>query len=122
MLLLSGSDYLTVFNTDQLHAQVLLFLNAFNTEWAIGLEVFGFHLFLLGCLVIKSGYIPRIIGVLLIITSLCYLITNFANLLLPNYENYKAIIELVLSVPMAIGELSLAFWLLFKGGKRPAGE
>ncbi|MBP2657908.1 MAG: hypothetical protein H6Q69_940 [Firmicutes bacterium] len=116
-LLLSGADYLTVFNTDQLYAQVLLFLNAFNIEWAIGLVVFGFHLFLLGCLVFKSGYIPRILGVLLIIGSLGYLITSFANLLLPNYENYKATIELVLSVPMAIGELSFAFWLLFKGGK-----
>lgn len=122
LLLLSGADYLTVFITDQLHAQVLLFLKAFNIEWAIGLVVFGFHLFLLGCLVFKSGYIPRILGVLLIIASLCYLITNFANLLLPSYENYKATIEPVLSVPMAIGELSLAFWLLFKGGKRPAGE
>lgn len=122
LLLLSGADYLTVFKTDQLHAQVLLFLKAFNIEWAIGLVVFGFHLFLLGCLVFKSGYIPRILGVLLIIASLCYLITNFANLLLPSYENYKATIEPVLSVPMAIGELSLAFWLLFKGGKRPAGE
>ncbi len=121
LLLLSGADYLTVFTTDQLHAQVMLFLKAFNVEWSIGLVVFGFHLFLLGCLVYKSGYIPRILGVLLIIASLGYLITNFANLLLPNYENYKAIIEPVLSVPMAVGELSLAFWLLFKGGKRPVG-
>lgn len=116
MLLLSGGDYLTVFKTDQLHAQVLLFIKAFNIDWSIGLVVFAFHLFLLGYLVYKSGYIPRIIGVLLIIASLCYLSTNIANLLLPNYENYKTAIESVLSVPMAIGELSLAFWLLLKGG------
>ncbi|WP_214659002.1 DUF4386 domain-containing protein [Candidatus Formimonas warabiya] len=100
----------------------MLFVNAFNIEWAIGLVVFALHLFLLGYLVFKSGYIPKIIGVLLIIAALCYLATNSANLLLPSYENYKATIDTALSVPMAIGELSLALWLLFKGGKRPAGE
>lgn len=122
MQLLSGADYLMVYKTDQLQAQVLLFLDAFNFEWAIGLVVFGFHLFLLGCLAYKSGFIPKTLAVLLIIASLCYVITNFANLLLPNYENYKATIEMVLSVPMAIGELTLAFWLLIKGGKRPTRE
>ncbi|WP_077611445.1 DUF4386 family protein [Clostridium sp. Marseille-P2415] len=54
----------------------------------------------------------------LVFAALCYLATDFANLLLPNYENFKAIIDTVLSAPMAIGELSLAFWLLLKGGKR----
>lgn len=122
LLLLSGADYLTVFKTDQLYAQVLLYLKAFNFEWAIGLVVFGFHLFLLGRLVCKSGYIPRILAILLSIGALCYLITNFAYLLWPNYENLKATIDMFLSLPMAIGELALAFWLLFKGGKVPTVE
>ncbi len=119
---LSSSNYLTVFKTDQMHAQVLLLLNTFFDGWAIGLIIFGLHLFVLGYLVLKSGYIPGILGVFLIIGSLSYLIQNFAVFLLPNYENYKAIFEMVLGIPMAIGELSLAFWLLFKGGKGSAGE
>ena len=75
--LLSGADYLTVFETDQLHAQVMLFLNAFDYGLLIGLVFFGFHLFVLGYLVFKSGYIPRILGVLLIIASFGYLIHEF---------------------------------------------
>ena len=117
--LLSGADYLTVFETDQLHALVLLFLNGYNYGSLIGLVFFGFHLFVLGYLVFKSDYIPRIIGVLLIIASFGYLIENFGNVLLPNYANYEAIIQMVFIVPMFIGELSLCFWLLLKGAKIP---
>ena len=116
LLLLSGADYLSVFETDQLHAQVLLFLNAFHDIWSIGLVVFGLHLLALGYLVLKSVYIPKLLGVLLLIASLGYLITNLANLLLPNYEDYKAITELIFIVPMIIGELGLGLWLLIRGG------
>jgi hypothetical protein len=112
LLLLSGADYLTVFETDQLHAQVMLSLNAFNDVWAFGLVVFGLHLFVLGYLVFKSGYIPRILGILLIIAGLGYLIDSFAIFLLPNYE---ATIGLV----TFIGELLFMLWLLLKGGKIP---
>ena len=115
--LLSGADYLTVFETDQLHALLLLFLNGHNYGALIGLVFFGFHLFVLGYLVFKSDYIPRIIGVLLIIASFGYLIQNFGNVLLPNYANYEAILQMVFVVPMFIGELSLCFWLLFRGAK-----
>ena len=120
--LLSGADYLTVFETGQLQAQVMLFLNAFNDTWLIGLVFFGFHLFVLGYLIFKSGYIPRILGVLLIVASLAYLIDSFANFLLPNYTNYATIFLLVVVVPSVIAELSFTFWLLLKGGKIPEIE
>ena len=76
-------------------------------------------MFVLGYLVFKSDYIPRILGVLLIIASFGYLINSFANFLLPNYANYEAIFQIVLGVPMFIGELSLCLWLLLKGAKIP---
>lgn len=119
---LRNAEYLTALGTDRLYAQALLFINAFFDGWAIGLIVFGFHLLVLGYLVFKSDYIPKIIGVLIAIGALCYFMQNFAVFILPNYENHKATFEMVLGIPMAIGELSLAFWLLFNGGKRPAGE
>jgi hypothetical protein len=115
--LLSGADYLKVFGQAQLHALALLFLNAYDKIWSVGLFVFGSHLLIRGYLVFKSGYIPKIFGVLLIIASLCYLISSAANLLLPNYESFKATVDMFISVPMTIGELAFAFWLLFKGGK-----
>jgi hypothetical protein len=120
MLLVSDADYLTLFTTAQLHAQAFLFLKAFAMDWSLGLLIFGVHLFLLGWLVFRAGYIPQMVGGLLIMGAFCYLTTNFANLLWPNYEHYKATIELLLSLPMALGELSFAFWLLLKGGKAAA--
>ena len=117
--LLSGADYLTVFETDQLHAQVMLFINAFNNGWLIGLVFFGFHLFVVGYLIFKSGFMPRILGILLIMSSMGYLIDNFAKLLLSNYTEYETIFLLIVAVPGVIGELSLAIWLLFKGNKIP---
>ena len=117
--LLSGAGYLTVFETGQLHAQVLLFLDAFNFTWLIGLVFFGVHLLFLGYLIIKSGYIPRILGILLIVASLAYLVDSFANILLPSYINYATIFLLIVVVPSVIAELSFTFWLLIKGGKIP---
>jgi hypothetical protein len=117
LLIISGVDYLNAFDVNQLQALVLLFLNAFHGMWAIGLVIFGCHLFVLGYLVFKSNDIPRILGVLLILASLGYLITNLGNLLLPAYETFIATIELVFMVPMIAGEIGLALWLLFKGGK-----
>lgn len=119
LLLLSKADYLAVFETDQVNALVLLFLNAFNSIWSIGLVIFGCHLLLLGYLVFKSGYIPKILGILLVLAALGYLITDLGNLLLPNHENYIATIEQVFIAPMIVGELGFGLWLLIKGGKPP---
>jgi hypothetical protein len=112
LLLLSGADYLTVFEPDQLHALVLLFLNAYNYVVLIGQLFFGLHLFVLSYLVYKSGYIPRILGVLLVFASLGYLTESFGNFLFPKYAE---IFVWVVTVPAVIAELSLTFWLLIKG-------
>lgn len=111
--LLSGADYLTVFETGQLQAQMMLFLNAFGYGWDIGLVIFGLHLLLLGYLIYKSGgYIPKILGVLLVIASFGYLIDSFGKLLSPTYEVNVALFTF-------IGELLLIFWLLIKGVRMP---
>jgi hypothetical protein len=113
LLLLSGADYLTVFETDQLRALVTLFLNAFRYGWDIGLVFFGLHLFFLGYLVFKldsPGYIPRILGVLLVIASFGYLIDSFGRFLSPNYD-------VSITLVTFIGEMLLMLWLLWKGAK-----
>jgi len=117
LLLVSGDGYLAALGVDQLQGHVLLFLNAFGDMWSIGLLVFGFHILLLGYLAFKSGYIPRVLGVLLMSAFVGYLLTNSANLLSPNYESYRAILEWPFLVPMVLGEVGLAVWLLFKGVK-----
>jgi hypothetical protein len=115
--LLGDTNYLTLLDTGQLQAQVMLFLTAFNDTWLIGLIFFGIHLAVLGYLIIKSGFIPKFIGILLVIASLGYLIDSFANVLLVNYVEYAEIFMLIVIVPGVIGELSLTFWLLLKGRK-----
>ena len=93
----------------------MLLLKAFNNTWLIGLIFFGLHLFVLGYLIVKSGIVPRILGILLIVASLGYLTDSFANILLPNYAGYKEMFLLIVAVPGVIGELSFSLWLLFKG-------
>ena len=113
--LLGDDAYLTAFEPDQLQAQVMIFLDAFSYGWLIGLVFFGFHFLAIGSLILKSDYVPRILGVLLIVASVGYLVDSFANFLLPNYADYETIFLLIVAVPGIIAELSLAFWLLLRG-------
>jgi hypothetical protein len=115
--MVNGADYLSVFTPGQLHARIMLSLAAFNHTWLIGLIFFGFHLLLLGYLIIKSGYIPKILGILLIIAAFGYLIDSFASFLLANYADFQTVFMLIVVVPGIIGELSFTIWLIWKGGK-----
>lgn len=102
----------------------VLRLAAFNNTWLVGLIFFAIHLFLLGYLIIKSGYIPKFIGFLLIAASAGYLSDSFANFLLRDYDAYKNIFMLIVVIPGVAGELSLTMWLLltgvFKGRQKKA--
>jgi len=89
---------------------VLLFLNAHVYVSYIWGLFFGLHLFVLGYLVYKSGYIPRIVGVLLIIAGLCYLTQSFGIFLLPKYEETFALFGY-----LSIIETAFPLWLLIKG-------
>lgn len=112
LLLLAGAGYLTVFEPDQLDALVLLFLdaNAFGIlVWGL---LFGFHLLLLGYLVYKSGFWPKILGILLLIASIGYLAQSYGHILAPQYDDLLSTVVLVMTIP---GELAFTVWLLWKG-------
>jgi hypothetical protein len=111
LLLLSGADYLTVFEADQLHALALLFLNAHELGWSIGIVIFSLHVFVLGYLVYKSGYLPRILGILLLLASVAYLVDGLAILILPSYEETP----IYIMIPIAAAEMLFPLWLLIKG-------
>ena len=108
--LLNGDVYLKAFETNQLSAQVMLFLDAFKNGWDFGLVIFGIHLFVLGYLAFKSGYIPKFLGILVIIAGLGYLTDGFGKILSPNYN-------VTISMFTFIGEALLIFWLLWRGIK-----
>ena len=110
LLLLSGASYLTIFAPDQLQALVMLFLNAHESAVLIWGLFFGLHLLVLGYLVYKSGYLPKVLGILLLIVALCYLIQDFGNMLFPEY---KALFTSIGS--LAFLEIAFPLWLLIKG-------
>ncbi len=106
--LLSGADYLNVFTADQLHALVMLFLNL-HRDGVLTAQIFwGLWLFPLGYLVFKSGFLPRILGVLLMIACFGYVIQSFAVFLLPNLN-----VNIIFFTSW--GELFFVLWLLIKG-------
>jgi len=114
LLLLSGADYLTVFAADQLNAQAMLFLNLHEAGYNV--IFFGLWLLPLGYLIYKSGYFPRILGVLVVIAGFSTLIDVSTFFLFPSYTE---IISSVVMVPGAIGEFGFCGWLLIKGAKIP---
>jgi len=111
LLLLSGADYLTAFTANQLHALVPLFLDLHEYGIHINSMFFGLWLLPFGYLVFKSGYIPRILGILLMIGWLGYMLEFFTFFLLPDFN---AAIEPVFMIT-GIGEFLLPLWLLIKG-------
>ena len=113
LLLLGDAEYLTVFEPGQLHALVLLFLNLHESGVYIWQVFFALHWVAVGYLVFKSGYFPRILGILLIVTCLGYLMDSL-GILFPGSEAVS-IVSSVLLPAGVIGELSFTFWLLIKG-------
>ena len=100
---------------DSDYAQVALFLDVYNYGTHISFVFFGIHILILGYLVFKSDYIPRILGVLLMVASLGYIVDSFANFLSSSYASNEVAFILIVAVPAVISELSLTLWLLFKG-------
>ena len=88
-------------------------VEVFNTIWLIGLFFFGIHLILLG----KILGTPRWIAIFLIIAGVMYMVDTAAHFLIPNYGDYSDLLLALVAVPSIFGEMSLAVWLLLKGGK-----
>ncbi|TVR68887.1 MAG: DUF4386 domain-containing protein [Sphaerobacteraceae bacterium] len=119
---LDDARYSTALGVDQLNAQVMVLIDAFNNTWLVGLVVFGLHLLVLGYLMVTSGQMSRVVGVLLMIAGSGYLIDNWAQIILPVYQDYETLFLLVVAVPGVIGELTFAFWLVLRGARMPATQ
>jgi hypothetical protein len=111
LLLLNGADYLKVFQTNQLQALAMLFANLYKNGFMIAQIFFGIWLFPLGYLFLKSKFIPKILGILLIIDCFAVLIWFFQFFF---FTDYKVILYPCLVVSF-IAEFSLTLWLLING-------
>jgi hypothetical protein len=108
LLLSSGADYLRVFNADQLHALVLFFLHLHDMGINIAGIFWGLWLFPMGYLVFKSGFLPRILGILLMIGCAGYLVQSFATFLIPDFQVNIALFTFW-------GEVLFPLWLVIRG-------
>ena len=106
--LLENGRHLTGFALDHRRTEALLKIEAFQDIWRISLVLFGLHLVLIGYLAYRSGYVPRVLGVLLAIAGAGYLVDSLGGI----FSNSNAV---NVSSVTFIGEAVLLVWLLVKG-------
>lgn len=114
-----GAEFLAAIDKPQRDAWAMLCLHL-DGKGAIFAELFwGLWLFPLGLLVFRSGFLPRVLGIWLIINGVAYVAMSLTGILLPEYAN--AVYNF--AIPALLGELALTLWLLIMGIKvAPLGD
>ncbi len=109
---LGNAGYLRAFEPGQLDALATLALRGHGPGFGVSLIFFGCFCVVTGTLIFRSGYMPKVIGVLMALAGACYLVNSFALLLSPALASrlFPAILA-----PAFIGEASLCLWLLLRG-------
>ncbi|MBI3438491.1 MAG: DUF4386 domain-containing protein [Proteobacteria bacterium] len=112
--LLVGSDHAMASTLDatQLNSVVFIALKLRAYAYLIGLAFFGIHMVLVGALIARSTFLPRLVGVLLAAGGLCYLANSTLTALRPDIA---AQISTYLLMPSVASETVLALWLLVAG-------
>jgi hypothetical protein len=116
LMVARGPDFLSVFNKPQRDALVMLLLRLHDHQNTAAEILWGLWLLPLAMLVYRSRFLPRFLGVWLVINGFAYVILSFTGLLLPQYGNKM----FLLSQPALFGELAFMLWLVIKGAKPPA--
>jgi hypothetical protein len=115
LILFRGGEFLSIFDKPQRDAFGMLFLRLYNHGQLISELFWGLWLFPFGLLVYRSGFIPRFLGVWLILNCFGYLALSFIGLFFHDY--YEG--AFVYFQPVLFGELAIMLWLLIKGAKVP---
>ncbi|WP_335871486.1 DUF4386 domain-containing protein [Bacillus sp. 2205SS5-2] len=115
LLVLTDVDYLQAFTTDQLHSLSLFFMNLHGYGYQLTALSYGSWLFPLGYVVYQSTFLPKVIGVFLMVASVAILCTFATTFVAPQHLDLVSMIE---SIPSVIGEFSLCLWLLIKGVRK----
>jgi hypothetical protein len=120
LVALGGDDYLKSFDPRQLHALAYLSLRVHSLGYGASLLFFGFCCILFGYLIHKSGYLPRTLGILLVVGGVGYVLFSLAQMLAPAFAGRVLFPWLML--PAFPAELGLCLWLLVKGVNLPKWE
>jgi Domain of unknown function (DUF4386) len=116
LLLFRGADFLAVIDKAQREALGMLFIRLHSQGIFIDEIFWGLWLFPFGLLVFRSGFLPRFLGVWLMINCFGYVFLSVTALFFPDY--YGAAFRY--SQPVLFGELAIMLWLLIKGAKVPS--
>lgn len=108
LLLLGGNDHLTAFTTDQINTLVPMFLELHEYGIHIAGIFWGLWLLPMGLLVYKSNFIPKFIGIFLVVGCIGYVLDSVITLMYPGFG-------IVISEYTFLGEIMILLWLLIKG-------
>jgi len=111
-----GVDFLSVFDKPQRDALVMLFVRLHDYQIVAAEILWGLWLFPMGALAYQSRFLPRFIGVWLIINGVAYIVLSLTGLFFPDYQDKV----FVYSQPALFGELAIMLWLVIKGANPPA--
>jgi uncharacterized membrane protein len=116
LMLVRGADFLSVFDKPQRDALAMVFLRLHHQEVVAAEILWGLWLFPFAVLVLRSRFLPRFLGVWLIINGFAYVMISLTGLLLPQYEETVSNI----AFPALLGEVAIMLWLLIMGAKEQA--
>jgi Domain of unknown function (DUF4386) len=118
LTLIRGADFLPVFDKPQRDAMAMLFLNLHFQGFMVAQVFWGLWLIPFGILVFKSGFLPRILGVLLIIACFGYLANSLVAFSVLSADVVSRVVG-----QLTICELPIILWLLIRGAKdQPLGN
>src|SRR5690349_16462113 len=113
LLFARGADFLSIFDKPQRDALVMVFLRMHHYGVVVNEVFWGLWLFPFGLLVYKSRFIPRLLGVWLILNCFAYLATSVTGSLWPQYEQTVS----NWGFPFMVGELAIMLWLIIVGAR-----
>jgi hypothetical protein len=110
VLLLQDPSSASAFATAQMQAAAYMSLRLFNRGFDVGLFFFGFDCLVIGWLIFKSRFLPKILGAGMMLAGVCYLIDSFLALAFP-----EVVLPFDLLLPCFVAELALCLWLIVVG-------
>jgi len=113
LFILDNANYSRAFTVQQVQALTSVFVRAHDYGFGFGLIFFGFACLIDGYLIFKSEFLPRVLGIMIFITGLCYLTNTFLLIFSPRIE--RSLFPVILGPLAFIGEFSMCLWLLIKG-------
>lgn len=114
-LMIFKGEILKTFDLAQRQDLGALFLKIGDYGVLTLIMFWGIWLFPLGILVYKSRFLPRFLGVWLVITGFFYVVLSVTSLLLPQYKDMVS--NSPIALPIELGEVAFMLWLLIKGAK-----